>query len=367
MFSNTAYSREEKDKVVFMFRNEYKPTPSRWSVNIGGAQYVHRLLGQDLQASVDFSLYQVKEEVEWEYIWSASNKLSIKHNLLQYFYSSDAADNDTHISNEISGGFKFTEYVKLSIGGIVDWNRDAGLFPSGKVNVASVGLKYLSLEMSYIYDLIPFMPENLYTAQRYIKPDNDLPPGKAHHGELNGVFEVPYSKKKNFYIKHLKFKFRGSVEKNDNFYNYRPVPIEDVLSVETIPAVYFDVNGEASLDFRIYTGKLKFAMNYTYFRFIADNNITYRPEHSAEESLTFMAGIWEFEWSNRLEGGAFIDPDSDDMLNRTVVGTLGFQIRLVETLFINFKLDNLYNSSYSLINGYPEPGLTALFGLRIII
>ncbi|MCL1912120.1 MAG: hypothetical protein FWG13_07935, partial [Leptospirales bacterium] len=43
MFSNNIYSREEKDRLTILFKNEYKPTPTRWQFNIGGTQYIHRL------------------------------------------------------------------------------------------------------------------------------------------------------------------------------------------------------------------------------------------------------------------------------------------------------------------------------------
>lgn len=173
MFDNAIFSREEKDKIVVFLKNEYKPTPARWHFNFGGAQYVHRLNGDD---PISFNCYKLNEEIKWEYIWSASNSFALRHYYWQYFYKDVAAKNDSHVANEILLNFKLTEYVKLTGGAIIDWNRDSGWFPSGKVLLSSTSLKYFSVEGSYSYTLNPFQPEDLYFNQKYIEPRGSLPP-----------------------------------------------------------------------------------------------------------------------------------------------------------------------------------------------
>jgi hypothetical protein len=84
MFDNAFFSREEKDKIVLLMKNEYKPSPTRWQFNYGGAQYVHRLVGDDALKS---SFNKFNEEIEWDFVFSASHQLTIRHYSWVYFYN----------------------------------------------------------------------------------------------------------------------------------------------------------------------------------------------------------------------------------------------------------------------------------------
>ncbi len=376
MFDNPVYSREEKDKVIIILKNEYKPTPSRWNFNAGGAQYVHRLISASSTDVTRNSFNKINEEVGWEYIWSASNKIGLKHDYSHYFYSpsegSLSVKDDKHINNEIFISFKVVEYVKVEAGFIMDWNKDMekynGWFPSGRGSISSVGLKYALFEFSYDYNLIPFNPEDFYFEHKYISPNYELMPARVRNIDLKGEFDFRFNSKSNFYVKHFRLKGVASYKDNDNFYNYYSIP-GNVISAEALPVQYFKFKSDMIADVRIYDKKIRFVLNYEHYRYSADRNITYRPADIIGGILNFSSNGWEFEFDNRLIGEVFINPDPDDgrKLDKAFIGSFRMQLRMVDSFLLYAKINNIYNSRYSYRYGYYEPGITFLGGLRIII
>jgi len=63
----------------------------------------------------------------------------------------------------------------------------------------------------------------------------------------------------------------------------------------------------------------------------------------------------------------YTDPEGDEELSGAVIGTLGLQRRMLESFYAYIRVENLYNARYNLRDGYPEPGITLLGGLRILI
>jgi hypothetical protein len=266
------------------------------------------------------------------------------------------------------GSFKIMEYIKVSAGGIVDWNRDAGIFPSGKAQIASVGLKYFILEGAYVYDLTPFKPEDFYFDQKFIYPGNNLPPAKVHKGDVKGSFELSNKSKSDVYVKKIKVKSRGLIEDNDNFYNYNFGFLPgNVLSADTVHALSLSTENEAAIDVALFTYEVGFLFSYRFTRYYADETITFRPEHRMEGAITFTSEKWALEWSNAYSSSMYMYPGSGEKLEDFVVGMLELRIQMVDSLFFNIKLNNLYNVHYAYIPGYAEPGFTVLAGLRIII
>jgi hypothetical protein len=372
MYSNPVFSREEKDKIIVNIKNEYKPTPSRWDFNFGGGQYVHRLVSS-VDSSVERSGFnKANEEIGWEYIWSASNRFGFKHNYSHYFYFEDEIDDDRHMSNEIYFSFKIIEYLMIGMGGIVDWDADneknEGWFPSGNGSISTSGMKYLSLELSYIYDLVPFNPEDFYFEQKYISPNYELLPGKEHNVNLKGELDFRFESKSNFSVKQVRLKGKGSYIKNDNFYNYFSLA-GNVITAEEIPIEIYRFKGDMITDLRIFNNQLKFIFNYEYNHFKADRNITYNPIDIFGGTLNFRNNGWEVEWDNKYIGEVFINPDVSDTrkLESVIIGSLKLQLKMVKTFYFYARINNLYDKKYSYREGYFEPGITFLSGLRIII
>jgi outer membrane cobalamin receptor len=50
-----------------------------------------------------------------------------------------------------------------------------------------------------------------------------------------------------------------------------------------------------------------------------------------------------------------------------LTGSLHLQVRVYESFFLYGRIDNIYNSKFSTVYGYPEQGRTIIAGLRIII
>jgi len=368
MFDDAVFDREEKDKIVILFKNEYKPTPARWQFNIGGAQYVHRLAG-DLPD--DFSCYKINEEIKWEYVWSAANSIMINHYYWQYFFDDAVGRNiDSHVANEILVNFKITEYIKLNGGGIIDWNLDSGWFPSGKLQISSTGLKYFSIEGSYSYTLKPFEPEKVYFEQKYVEPAGGLAPAKVHLGSLDTSFDISFKKKTSFYLKKFKIKLEGAWERSDNFYNFLPstsYALSEILAVEAIPVTSIHAEPSILFTFNIFGHSLELNASYLYQYFISSDTVTYHPTHTVKGEVTFKSTNWELAFENSYQDAMYTDPGTGSTIEGRILGNIELQYKMIDTLYISVKLQNIYNNSYSLVDGFPEPGFRALAGLRIII
>ncbi|HOW83237.1 MAG TPA: hypothetical protein PK573_11805 [Spirochaetota bacterium] len=364
MFDNGFFSREETDKVFVNLKNEYKPTPSRWDFSFGGGQYVHRLVSAQ-SSDVDKSdFYQLGGGVGWEYIWSAANKFRVDASARYYNYST--APDDVYLSSEFLWGFKLIEYMKIEPGLLYIWNKDGGHFPSGKINISSSGLKYASLEVSYVYDLVPFNPENVYFDKKYIDPDYRLDPGKAHHLNFKSNLDFKFTSEKSVYLKALKFKTVFDFEDNSRFYNYYLTP-ENLLSARTLHVMYLTLKCDLTFDFALSVTGLKLNFNYVFQKFYADRNVTFRPEHAAGVLLGFTSKWLDFDWSNQYQGMRYMNPSDDETLKWYVWGSFEARVKILETFSIFAKLDNLYNVFYSYRRGYPEPGIVFMAGLKIVI
>ncbi len=50
-----------------------------------------------------------------------------------------------------------------------------------------------------------------------------------------------------------------------------------------------------------------------------------------------------------------------------LTGSLSLQFRVLDSFFLYGRIDNIYNTRYSTVAGYPEPGRTVIGGLRIVL
>ncbi|MCP4136177.1 MAG: hypothetical protein GY754_34720 [bacterium] len=382
MFNNSVYSREEKDKIIVELKNEYKPDhpgiQRRWNFDLGGAQYVHRLVSaQNVDNSVESDFYKIDVEAGFEDVGSASNKWGIQCNYTEYFYSTqntdESASNDRHVSSRLMLNFRLTEYLKIGVKAGADWDKDRnnfkGFLPAGKINITSSLAKSLSFELFCGYSLVSFKPEDFYFEQKFIMPTYTLPPGTVLHSGLKGKYSSSFKKgdKDSVYLKRIRFKGSGSVKKNNNFYNFYPIASGTVLSAQTIETYLVNAKADVAVDVRIYESKLKLGVNYQFLYFWADKNITYRPEHTVGGQIKYSGDGWELEWENTLLSEVYINPEASTELEKVVIGSVALQLQTFETFYVYLKFNNLYNTRYNYRDGYPEPGRTFLGGLRIII
>ena len=372
MYSNTFYNREEKDRLIFNLRNEYKPESSRWDFNVGTAHYVHRLneIGTTDPDVITSSFYKLYEEVDWEYIWSGSNRFGFRHNLSGYNYSRSAnADSDFHMDNEVFANFKVTEYVKVEGGIICDWDRSlesmGGFFPSGRINASLVGLRSASFEVEYAYDLLGFRPEDFYFEKKYIKPTYDLPPERVHSLDIKGEYVMNFTGEGDLRLKKIRIGGAGILEKNRDFYNYYPLP-ENVLSATTLDVTTVGGRAETHFENLIYKQKFDLDFFYEYRYYHAEKKVTYRPANTAGIRLTYSGERWGIEWENRFQDKLYIDPESHRTLHGAIIGYAGIQYRIIDSFYLYGRADNIYNSGYSLRDQYPEPGQIFMAGLRIL-
>jgi hypothetical protein len=356
MFDNNIYRREEMDRIELFIKNIIKFTTSfEGYMTIGGASYVHRLRAFDQANEVQSRFNQINLEGGGELIWSASNRVRLTGSFTQYDYSPHEFERDRFWESEIVDDFNITRNFGVSFGLNFDYNQgeDWLLFPI--VAISFKGYKYFSMVCLYRYDLVPFRPENFFLKQKYINPTYDLPPAKVHHGELKADFRL-----------NKIFVLKGSLlaEKNDNFYNYYSVA-GNVLSAETVEVKSCITRGDANLILFKTVLVLMFSYEYSYFD--ADRNITYHPEQTFSNSIKYNGAKWKIEWSNKFLDKVYIDPEGEKKLDDVFIGYFDIQRKVLDSFYAYFRIENLYNSKYSLRDGYPEPGIIVFGGLRILI
>jgi hypothetical protein len=366
MFDNIVYNHEDKEKNKLSFKNIKKiKSYLEGYFDLSYAGYSHRLDGHtdDQNKHSELSRYDVK--IGSDFIWSATNR--VKTNILytHYEYTDDLVERDQHIKAEITDDFIITNYIGVKLGLLVSWNKDYGYLDIGKdqvkvpflpiVGLSLRGLKNLSVAMRYRYDLKPFTPEEYFFAQKYVLPVYDLPPSKVHNGECRADlrFNSVFSLKSEFIY-----------ERSDNFYNYQTTS-GNVLTAETLEATSYVMKIDNQINLIENTFQLILGYKYSYYN--SDKNITYSPENIFKGTLKINSGIFNLEWTNQLLGKVFVDPESDEKLDKVVLGSLGVQFKTMASLFAYMRVENLYNNEYSLRKGYPESGRTFLGGLRILL
>ncbi len=365
MFSNTDFSREEKDRFLLKVKGEYKPTPWKWNLDGTFGQYVHRLIKTDGTGVEKHGFNKNEFNFQWENVISGSNRFKYRAFFNQYRYT-DSEEDDIHAENEVSAGVKITKFFKFMITGGLGWNKDKSVFYIGKTNLSTVGLKNSSVEINYEYDTISFEPETFYFNQKYVLPNFDLPPATIHHVDIKT--ELSFKNKNDGFFNKIAFKVVGEFDKNNNYYNfYSKQTIGDVLSAESISAKVYSVKAGIKSVVNFGFDKLQLDLDTKYSYIDSRKKITYTPSQLATLSLKYIAKSWELEWENKYTGGVFVSPESSIVLDGIFLGSLSFQKQLYESFNFHIKIDNLYNESYSRHFGYAEPGFTVLTGLRIIL
>ncbi len=371
MFRNLFFNREEKDRIVLNIKNTYQPRPFRWDFNVSGIYFIHRFdtsLLPDIYTlrpyhSSDF--YKAGAEIGWQYIISAANKLSFKSKFAHYFYSGPS-DNDTYTENELIWNFNMGESFKFGLGPLYAYNRDGGHFISGKVEAATVNIKFVSVKASYLYELVPFAPENYYFDQRYVKPNYSLSPGRGHHATLVVGVDANRTSDRPFYLKKVKCKATGTFLTSDRYYSYFSLP-EQVLAPHQMKIAEAQAQGEAALGFAIYAAYAELGARYQYSYFYASDYVTYQPEHTAGGYLKLEVWRFETEFSTSYRGRMHASPFMDLTMRPALTGSFHLQFRVYESFFLYGRIDNIYNSKFSTVYGYPEQGRTIIAGLRINI
>ncbi len=370
------YNREEKDKFKLNFKAITKAfeKSSEIYINLGTAQYVHRLIKVASEDPEKSRVSQVSPEIGGEYFWSASDRVRFKIDYLQYDYSSEDVNDDWHCGTEVIFDFKMPKNFILILGLNFDMNEDVEESPysrdegetAGEVakeylkdlfiaGLSYKGMKKFSAEFLYRFDIVPFRPEEFYLAQKYIKPTYDLPPAEVHHSELKLDYRANST---------LKLKGLFIYEKNSGFYDYYPAE-GNVLSAAPVPAEFYNAGLDANFSF--YDKMFEITMNYMYSYYKADENITYHPAHSFSNILKFNMDRIGVEWGNQFTGGVYYDPADNSEIPVSLIGRLGIQLKVYEGFNFYLNIDNLYNNEYNLRKGYPEPGITLTGGIRILI
>ncbi|MBN2079198.1 MAG: hypothetical protein JW838_09545 [Spirochaetes bacterium] len=371
MFRNPFFDREDRDRVGVKCGAEYRPMPMRWTFDAGGVYFRHRLDSsrfhdvRTLRPYRSSDLYGATLGIGTEYVWSAANRLAFTSNFSHYRYSRRAGD-DTFVDNELTWNFNLAGFLKFGIGPLYSYNRDAGHFVSGKAAISTINIKYFFAEASYRYELEPFRPEKYYWDERFVLPNYRLKPGRGHRTEAAVGLDVSREGTGKAYFRSLRMKISGSFMTRDRYHSLFPLP-EMVRYPHRMKLAEAGAAGEASLEFAIPHGRIETGGKYEYSYFYADGYVTYRPEHGGGAFLRIE--IWRFETDFNLlyRGPVNACPFARVRMDRAFIGSLVLQCRIHDSLYLQGRIDNLFDARYSEVYGYPEPGRTFLGGIRVIL
>jgi len=375
MFENDFYGRENKDHIKFRIKNEFKPAPARWEIDLSTARYDHKLETNEAPVAieeVDDTFYTSRGVLGMEYVWSASNKAGFRLEGIENNYPHEYKD-DSFASGEVFGSFKVTEYTMLTLSPVVSWHNDGTEYYYFKGNISSINLKYVAIELLHEYKLVPYDPANDIYSKKYISVPYDVPSATVNHSELKGDLQFNFDggEKSSVGIENLKFRFEGIYERSNNFYNYTSNG-EDVLTITPIEASFLNVRGEFSTSIYITNRRFDLETSYDYFKYMpgrrfTDTNVTYRPENVYSVNLAYAGPLFEINWENSFNGSVYVAPETDEKLESFIIGNLELHVKLYRTFYIYSRINNIYNEEYFLRDGYPEPGVQYFAGLRIII
>ena len=375
MFANPDFSREEKERLDLSLKNIHKISP-KFEVfyAFGGAYYSHQLSGKSMDdVRTRFSRYN--GEAGWEYIWSSSNRLRAKASYTKYHYSIGNQNDyyfargeiidDFYITNNFAFliGLNFAYHKDFGVLGLEDMRKkdmgnDIPIIPIG--GIALKGIKYFSVSLEYRYDMAEFKPEEYYFPQKYLYPVYYLIPSRVHRISIDSDLTV---------VDRFSLRFAGVLKKSDNYANYKQISFSSdeasLLTADTVKADTIDMLTEAN--FVIVKDSFDVSASYAKFLFNSEKNITYKPADDVKISAKYYGSYFNITWINRFVGSRYIDPDEEEKIKRFVLGSLSVQYKASKSVFADFLLENLYNRKYYLRKGYQESGITALFGLRVLI
>ena len=356
MFDNPVFSREEKEKAKLSLKNIIKLSRSfEMYFTLGGAQYVHSLRSTTGDDPENSRVNQVNVNIGGEYIWSTTNGIKFKTTCFYYDYLDQKVENDLFFTGEVVDDFHLTRNIGISIGANLGLNRDDDPLLAPIISLSLRDFRHATIVFLYRLDMVPFRPENYYLQQKYIMPTYDLPPGRVHRGDMRSEFRINDT---------VKLIAQFTLEKNNNFYNYYPVP-GNVLSASALEVISYRSRFDFNLS--LFGRLLEYTITYESANYRADSNITYSPVHGFYSSLLYNGARWTFEWNNRYYGQMYINPDEDAQIGNVIIGDFGMQRKMLESFFAYIKIENLYNNRYNLRDGYPEQGITILGGIRVLI
>lgn len=375
MFDNPYYSRENKDRLKFRLKNEYKPTPARWDLDLNFSRYDHKLDNIDSTGSaveVDDTFYSSRGVLGMDYVWSASNKFGFRIESMQNDYPEKYKD-DKFVSGELPFSFEVTEFVMLNLSPVVSWHNDGTDYAYFKGNVSTINIRHITIEFLYEHKLVPYDPAEEIYQKKYISIPYDLPSATVNHTEFNFEYLLNFEsgEQSTAGVENLKFRFKSIYESSNNFYNYTPLS-ENIITLTPIEASFTNLKGELAASLYIASHKFDIESSYDYYNYRArkddnDIRITYRPENIFSINIAYSGPLIEVTWENSLNDDVYINPGTSQKLDSYILGNLDFNIKLYKTFYLYSRINNLYNQEYYLRDGYPEPGIQFFTGLRIII
>jgi len=372
MFDNDTYSREKKDKIRIRLKNEYKPAPARWDFDVNLGRFDQRLKDVGTSEEHEETFYSSHAVFGFEYIWSAANKVGMRHEFSAYEYE-DGSSSDLNTYSEFYGSFKITEFVMLTIAPVFSWDRDGTNILYFRGNISTIGFKYFSFELLHNYILEPYRPDEYLYSHKYVELNFDLPPSTINHSELSGEFEyrVSGAALSPLSVRSFRIKSSGIFETNNNLYNYSDNG-EGLLSVDPVSASFFNSKTEIVTKISFNAHNLEFQLIYDFFKYYtygsnSDINITYRPENIVTCNIVFETGRLVMGWTNRYKSDIYINPAESTQMDGMIEGELNLNFRIYDTFYLYSRINNLYDERYSLRDGYPEPGRQFFFGLRVMI
>jgi len=372
MFDNQYYSDENRKFIRGKVRNEYKPAPARWNLDISSSRYEKNLSNKASGDRSSETFLCTGYMLSLEYIWSASNKVGVSLTGKYFDYEDDLdSDDDYFSSNEFYGTFRISEYLMITIAPRFLVNNDMTDYLYFRGGVSTVGIKNLSFELNYDYNNRHYDPVDFYETYKYIDMRYDVGPSTVHKTELKCNFQISSIGGAAAELENLGISLHTAYESNDNFHNYN-LNSENLLYIEEIPLDFLNSGAGFVTKFNLFGHKFELNISYSHYLFFKRDeyeniNITYRPEHELKTEAVYGNDFFEVSLENSYNSEVYQRIDNSEKLDACLIGTLSFYGKVSDSMHLYGKVLNLYDENIFYRYGYPEQGRHFLAGLRIVI
>ena len=146
-----------------------------------------------------------------------------------------------------------------------------------------------------------------------------------------------------------------------------------MLNIGTVDVTGLDV--KASVSYKLNEFNLNATTRYSFQRALDHsdtasqtygNQIPYIPLHSGSLSLQAQWRKWAFTWDTTLTGGKWSRTANipDYYIAPWSISDASLSYTVLSTLIIGLNLNNLFNTHYQIVQGYPMPGFNALLNIE---
>ena len=362
---------------------KWEKVRSDQKLNIGVAFFNDYLHYSDIdeipETDIDseFNTKSLIVETEWKKYFGKDFKINTGLN-----FTTEIADIDAYheIKKQKQGG------VFLSVSKIftkIKWNLNINIrqeFIEG-YNVP------LSPSIGFEGKILNFISGKINISQNFRAPtlndrfwqpggNENLKPEKSWNEEVSLIFKF-HDKKSIKHKTEMAFTIYNSMV--NNWILWKPIAGSALWTPQNIQIVWsrgFEVKGKSKIDFNRF--KINFLGTYTFSKSTfqeqingTDNSfekqLIYTPVHNFSSNLSIIIKSWFLLYNQNYTGKRFVSSDNENFLPGFSVGQVSFGKTFNlnnNTIKINFKINNAWNTEYQIIQYRPMSGRSFLLNIN---